>query len=369
MQSATRSRRSRPSIRGSGRSPNTSSTPLPQADEIGRARKLYRWLLDNVENGDETDPRRIIIGKRGNLWHGFRMLCRALGIEVRYAVAENRLAPPPHGPFSEATLFTQPVAEIQGQTGRAWLTLGSKYAPFGYLSADVRGMPAYFVDGARERTTVPEQGAADGIAFSGHGRLDASGSLELELVEQFSGKLAMALRRGLSQVPEQQLHEILESNLLAQTLHGGSLENHTIEHRDDYDVPLVIRMTVHVARFAQRSGKDLIITPPLSPDFGRLATLPSRQTPLLIPETLHRDVDVTIDLPSKATASGLLPATITDGKARVAVTDSTSGNVLRLTRSIDIPAGRIQPAEYEAFARFAHASDDAVSREIRVTLP
>ena len=277
--------------------------PLPASDEIGRAKRLYRWLLDNVEPADEIDGRRVIIGKRGNLWHGFRMLCRAIDLNVRYAVAQNRLAPPPIGPLSQSTLFTQPIAEIAGKHQSSWLTLGNKYAPFGYLSADVRGMPAYFLDGARERTAVPEQGSADGIAFSGHGKLDASGALTIDLVEQFSGKLAMALRRGLSQVPEQQLHEVLESNLLAQTLHGGSLVAYKIERRDDYDSPLVIRMSVKVARFAQSSGKNLLISPPLSPDFGRLAALPSRQTPLLIPETLHRDIAIDIELPEKCDAS------------------------------------------------------------------
>jgi cellulose synthase operon protein C len=344
-------------------------SPLPASDAVGRAKKLYRWLLDNVEAGDEADGRRVVIGKRGNLWQGFRMLCRAQGITVRYAVAKSRLAPPPLGPLSRATLFTQPVAKIDGAKQSAWLTLGNKYAPFGYVSADIRGMPARFLDGDHEEVTVPEQGGADGIAFSGHGQLDASGSLTMDLVEEFSGKHAMALRRGLSQVSEQQLHDVLESNLLAQTLRGGSLLRFTIEHRDDFDAPLVIRMSVKVSRFAQAAGKKLVFSPPLAPDLGRLATLPSRQTPLLIGETLHRRIDIQIDLPKGATVEGLAADTLTDGDRKVSVSDVTKAGTLSIVRAIDIPAGRIQPTDYPTFAKFARQADDSLSRAIQITLP
>lgn len=343
--------------------------PLPVKDEIGRARRLYRWLLDNVEAGDESDGRRVIIGRRGNLWQGFKMLCRAVGVPVRYAVAKSRLAPPPEGPLSEATLYSQPVAAIEAGRQTAWLTLGNKYAPFGYVSADLRGMPAYFVEGARERTTVPDRGSEDEIAFSGSGKLDASGGLTLDLVEQFSGKIAMALRRGLSQLPEQQMQEALESNLLAQTLRGGSLIKYSIEHRDDLDSPLVIRMNVKVSRFAQQSGKTLVIVPPLSPDLGRLATLPSRQTPLLIAETLRRIVALDVELPKGATVSTLSQANLTESDRRVLVEDSFSGGVLHLKRTIDLPAGRVQPAQYAHFAAFAERADDALSRAIQVIVP
>jgi hypothetical protein len=343
--------------------------PLPGSDDVGRAKRLYRWLLDNVESGDESDGRRVIIGKRGNLWQGFRMLCRALGIPVRYAVAQSRLAPPPGGPLSRSTLFSQPVAVIEGKREQAWLTLGNKYAPFGYVSADLRGMPAYFLEGARELTKIPDRGSEDEIAFSGSGKLDANGSLSLDLVEEFRGKLAIQLRRGLSQVPEQQLHDVLESNLLAQTLRGGSLVRHSVEHRDDYDAPLVIKMTVKVSRFAQQNGKSLVLSPPLAPDLGRLATLPSRQTPLLMGETLRRRIAVDIELPKGATAAGLAEATLSEGDRRIAIRDASRNGVLRIERTIDLPAGRIQPAEYPKFAAFAQQADDALSRAIQIRLP
>src|SRR5262249_26875203 len=146
----------------------------------------------------------------------------------------------------------QPVARVGDDRINAWLTLGNKYAPFAYVPAEVRGMNARFVDGEQfPSAVVPEHGKSDAIVFSGKGGLTENGQLALELVEEFSGRIAMGLRRGLSQVAEQQLHDVLESNLLAQMLRGGELGRFTVEHRDEPDEPLVIRMNVTVARFAE----------------------------------------------------------------------------------------------------------------------
>ena len=78
------------------------------------------------------------------------------------------MATPVEAPAEALDRATRKIENKGGKAARAtdaaWLTLGNKYAPFGYLPVEVRGMPAYFVDGdARERTTVPEQGRADGL--------------------------------------------------------------------------------------------------------------------------------------------------------------------------------------------------------------
>jgi hypothetical protein len=251
-----------------------------------------------------------------------------------------------------------------------WLTLGNKYAPFAYVPAEVRGMTARFIDGAAfDQAIVPTDGKADAIAFSGKGRLTENGQLTLELVGEFSGRVAIGLRRGLSQVAEQRLHDVLESQLLAPMLRGGELGNFKVEHRDDPDAALVIRMSITVSRFAQRDGKVLRISPPLSPELGRLATLPARQTPLLIGESLHRRIDVTIELPEAAKPDAVTAATVEEGGRRVVVSDSADGRVLRIQRSIDIPAGRVQPEQYAQFAQFAHRADGALSRPITARLP
>ncbi|MBM4364227.1 MAG: hypothetical protein FJ104_16225, partial [Deltaproteobacteria bacterium] len=261
---------------------------IPARDVEARARRLYRFLAENVEPGEETDGRRVVFGRHGNLWQGFRMLCRAAGVPVRFAVAESRLATPPRGPLSEAQRFTQPVAEVLTPRGSTWLTLGGKYTPFGWLPSDLRGMRARLLDGSIGREVLlPEGGVLDSVELTGKGQLGADGSLSLELAQRFTGKLAMQLRRGLDQLPEERLHAVLETQMLAQTFRGGELQRHVVERRDELDAPLTIRMTVRVPRFAERAAGALVITPPFGADLARLATLPERRTPLLLSEALH----------------------------------------------------------------------------------
>ena len=136
--------------------------PLPPSARSERARKLYRWITANVEEGQESDGRRVVVGKNGNLWRGYLTLCRALGIQADYAVVQNRLTLPPSGPFSSALVYTQPLLRVRGDKGEQWLTLGSKHAAFGYLPAEVRGMPAVvFTEKGPEKAQTPAGGALD----------------------------------------------------------------------------------------------------------------------------------------------------------------------------------------------------------------
>ncbi|HEX3775086.1 MAG TPA: hypothetical protein VHV51_11520, partial [Polyangiaceae bacterium] len=136
--------------------------PVTQRSE--RAKRLYRWIVANVQEGDESDGRRVVIGKNGNQWRGYIALCRALGIPVSYAVAQNRLSLPPSGPFSEAMLFTQPLLHVSGDHEPIWLSFGGKYTPFAYVPAEARGMPAYVLtDDKPVPAQVPAAGALDNL--------------------------------------------------------------------------------------------------------------------------------------------------------------------------------------------------------------
>jgi len=341
---------------------------VPASARTKQALRLYRWVLANVETGAESDGRRVIIGKHGNRWRGFMTLCRSLDIPVRYAIAKNRLVSPPVGPISKAGQFTDPLLRLQGDKGPVWLTVSSKYAPFGYVPAELRGTTAYLLGGdhAKELTT-PGSGTQDSVVYQGTVKLATDGSAKIQLSQSFYGKYAMALRSVLSQLPEGRLHDVIESRLLGRELRGARLEHYSIQHRDDLDAPLVIQTQATMSGFAQQSGNSLVVSPPFAPRISQLTTLPARQTPLLIGEATHQEVRLTIQLPKGAhVESTLAPGTIKDADRSVIVKDSFQNGALVLDRVIDIPAGRTQPADYPAFVQFARQADDAVSSNIRV---
>ena len=51
--------------------------PATAIDE--RARRVYRWVLEHVQDGKETDGRRVMTGGTGSRQAAFRYMLRLLG--------------------------------------------------------------------------------------------------------------------------------------------------------------------------------------------------------------------------------------------------------------------------------------------------
>ncbi|HVJ14111.1 MAG TPA: DUF3857 domain-containing protein [Polyangiaceae bacterium] len=342
--------------------------PLPRKATGERAKRLYRWVTDNVEEGQEEDGRRVVIGKSGNLWRGFMMLCRAQGIPIEYAVVQNRLSLPPTGPFSSLGVYTQPLMRVKTDKGQTWLAMAGKFAPFGYVPAETRGMPAkVLVNGEWQPLKVPSDGVVDRIEVDGDVKLAADGSAELELAQAFHGKYAMGLRGVVAEFSEQQLRDAIESQLLGRSLRGVQLLSHKVEGVDNPDAPIVIRTRSKMRTFAQAVGGSLLIQPPFTTRVSQFASLPVRQTPLLIVEPTQQSVRLEIKLPAGATIQTPVGAKrVEDGERKVVVGDKLDGARLTLSREIFIPSGRIQPDQYGRFLDFARRADDALMSSVRL---
>ncbi len=342
--------------------------PLGPSQKLARAKKLYRWILANVEKGEENDGRRVIIDKSGNRWKGYITLCRALGIKTNYVIARNRLAAPAVGKLSEALLYNQPILRIDTEKGAQWLTLSSKYAPFGYVPANVRGVEGYLLtDKKLKKIVTPASGEQDRVEYVGTVKLSADGSAKIDIVQSYYGQYAMQLRAALDRIPERQMHDVLESRLLGRSLRGARLIKHKLENLSELDAPMSIHMTAQMSGFAQPSGGMLLIDAPFTPGVSRMATLPTRQTPLLIPERTRQRVKLTIKLPKGMRVDGKLGALDVKDTMRAAkVTDRFKSGTLTLERELFLDAGRVKPSEYAKFANFTRQVDAAMDRQIRL---
>ena len=343
--------------------------PLPPEAKEARARKLYHWLTSNVEEGSEADGRRVVVSKNGNLWRGYLVLCRALGIQADYAVVQNRLTLAPSGPFSSSMIYTQPLLRVRVPKADLWLTLGSKHAPFGYVPAEVRGMPAIVFNGdGWDNTRSPAAGALDRASTDGKAVLATDGSAAVDLVQTFQGKYATGLRTVLSQLPERQIRDAIEGRLLGAALRGVELLEYHIEGVNDPDAPIRIVTRSRARSFAQLVGTTLMIQPPgFTPRLGQFATLPTRQTPLLMVESVAQDLHLAVELPAGTSVEvAPTPKNLTDGERRVEVNDAVKGQTLVFERHVSLPAGRIQPQEYPAFLEFTRRADEALAGSVRV---
>jgi tetratricopeptide (TPR) repeat protein len=343
---------------------------VPSERRAERAKLLYRWLVSNVQEGEEGDGRRVIIGKNGNLWRGFITLCRAVGIGTEYSVAQSRLTLPATGPFSSASMLSLPLLRVNTEKGDVWLSLGSKYAPFGYVPAEARGMPAYALTEAGPRATrVPSDGLVDRVSYTGDAELAADGSAVVQLEQTLHGKYATGLRGALAEMPAQQVRDVVETRLVGNALRGARLEKYELLHVDDPDKPLIVRTKSRVPSFAQVAGSLLLVAPPFAPRIGQLAALPARQTPLLVVDSTEQQVRLTLRFPPGASLAAPIAAQeVADGAYRVLIRDRQEGNTVILDRQIMLPAGRVQVAAYPAFLRFARRADDSLSASVRIRL-
>jgi tetratricopeptide (TPR) repeat protein len=346
-----------------------------------RAKRIYRWVLDNVQPGRERFAPRIITGKAGDRTRAFLHLCQLAGIDARVGMVQNRMSPPPLGPFSRALKFTEPAVRLATERGPRWLTVGERFAPYGYLPSYLRGQPAVLLDLPEpwtkdeplpivtERTEAA--GAADRIATTGLAKLRSDGSAELRLEQRYHGKYAVVLRSRLNGVPEPRLRDVLEAEVLGLALPGARLAELEIVDLDDLDAPVGLTMTVEAPSFAKPAEDGLAVTVPFVPRLGLLAELPSRETPLYIAEKVATDLSVrlTVELPvGSEVVTELEPISLKDDGRRVDNRDRLEKGKLVLERSISVPAGRVQPNRYPAFRTFAVGADAALHRRVRVKL-
>jgi hypothetical protein len=356
-------------------------TGVPANDVRERVRRIYRWVLANVEDNDqEGDGRRVVMGKSGRRGSGFLYLAHTLGLPVEIAAVRNRLTPTDEGPISEALAFQNvavrldtrppgaPCPPAGGGCAPLWFTVSDRHAPFGYLPAELRGQPAVLLDERLTRETTPAGGSPDGIVYEGDVELRADGSASVAVEQRFVGLMGIRLRGELEKTPEPRLLDVVEGNLVARALPGSRLQSLKVLDREDPDKPLTLKMRIEVPNFARKRGEILLFKAPFAMLVSsHMASLESRQTPLLLPEATHSEVRLRVRLPEGARVEGDVgPLEARDGERTAASRDSLAGGVLAIDRRLDVPAGRVPVAEYARFRRFANDADELALREYAV---
>ncbi len=351
---------------------------IAKLGNVDRAKRLYRWVLDNIEPSRESDPRRSVVGKSGSRIEAFLYLCRLVGVDVSYTVIQDRATAPAAGPFTEAELFTQVAVAIP--TGKAkgddvWTVVDDKYAPFGYIPSSLRGQPAVILRPSLPRVVTGTGGPPDGVVHKGKVVIAADGSARLSIDQSYTGKLAIILREQIQKIPdEEKLRTAIESELLPGALPGARVRSLEVRGLADLDDPLVLHLEVEVSGLAKRQRGVLVVAPPFAGSLtvSPLAALEKRETPIVFPPglALRVGVELTLELPKGAKIESQPPTASQENDGRTfKVADHYEGATYVIDRVLDVPAGRVSPDRYEAFAAFARAADQSLHSDIIVRLP
>jgi hypothetical protein len=364
-------------VRGKlGKGKRIDSIPLDE-----RARRIYRWVLDTVQEGEERDGPRIVTGKSGDRTQAFLFLCRLVGIDARLGAVRDRLNPPARGPFSEAEAFDSPAVRVATKSESRWLLVQERFAPYGYLPSALRGQPAVLLETRRpvqseklptlERERTSTGGAESTIVHQAEGKLHPDGGADLELTQTYHGRYAIQLRSALSNVPAARRKDEVEGKLVGAALPGSRLEKLALPTLDQLDEPVVMRMQVAAPAFARPSHSELVLEVPFLGSLEPLVQLTERQTPLYISERVATRARVTlsVELPKGArVVTPLVPKTIEHDTLTVRVADRVEAGVLHVSRELDLPAGRIQPDRYAEFRERVLEASEALNRSLRIAL-
>ncbi len=339
---------------------------VPESAVDERARRLYRWAVEHVQDGKETDGRRVMTGASGSRQAAFRYMLRLLGIESELALARNGLATPPIGKMSEVEQYEALVMRLTTEGGPRWLTVRDKFAPFGYIPAELRDQPAIRLTTGMPSEIVHAPGAADGIVYEGRADVRGDGSAELDLTVTFAGDRAIAWRNALDHIPEAKLYDFVEREIVAPSFDGGHVREIKLDAVDVRDQPLVMHLRVEAPELAKPTAGGLSLRPPFVPALAQLAALPERHTPLLRRASWRSRVKVRVVLPE----SMKMPASVPHGEARdggasVLVADAVNGHAIDFDRVVDLPAGRVTPGEeYVAWQKFIREADTLLSQNV-----
>ncbi len=341
---------------------------VPSGATDERARRLYRWTLQHVQDGKETDGRRVMTGGSGSRQSAFRYLLRLAGMSSELALVRDGLSTQPLGKMSEIDQYDALLLRLTTDRGVRWLTVRDRFAPFGYVASELREEPAIRLVPGAPRDVVHAPGAVDRVIYEGRADVDASGAAKLDLTLTFDGNRAIAWRTALDRIPQAKLYDFVDRELVAASFDGGHARDIKTDDADALDKPLVMHLKVDVPEFGKRVAAGLAIHPPFAPNLGQLALLPSRRTPLLRPASWRAEVRLHVVLPESTRMPATLPhGQERDGDAYVLVRDVVNGHAIDFDRVIDLPSGRVQPGdEYAKWQTFARNADALVSRDVLI---
>ncbi len=346
-----------------------------------RARRIYRWVLDNIQPGKERVGQRIITSQSGDRTRAFVFLCGLVGVDARLGLVRDRLSPPAKGPFSEAEYYNVPAVRIRTAKGSRWLLVHERFAPYGYLPSSLRGQPAVVIQHRKAVTSVQPPplekeltttvGSDIGVTHTGTITLRENGSAEIQLTQVYHDRWAFQLRKWLTGVPEKRRKEELEARLLGLALPGAHVKKLSLPNLDKIDEPVRVIMTIEAPNLARLAEGELVLDIPFMGSVGRLVRLPTRQSPLYIGEryATRTRIEVTVKLPKGATVvSATDGTTIKTAQIAARVRYRRRKGELVVKREVSLPAGRIQPEAYTAFREKVLEADEALTSSIRIRL-
>jgi cellulose synthase operon protein C len=293
-------------------------------------------------------------------------LLRAVGVPAEFAMVRTRSAGDVAKDAYSVQLFNHAVAYVPSLN--LFLDGTAEYAGLGELPPDDQGALAVTVDdqGKATRRKVPFS-APDSNRVSRHltARLDKAGRVEFESQTDFQGFFAAEQRRNsetndlagsyratLAQFyPTVKIaHAVAEGTARASQLVDLKIEGSIDAAQGEREVTL--RSSLNTAGLTRKYAPERL-----------------RRNPVLVPVTASEHEVFDYELPESAKTELPPNTNLHTPFGKVEVSYVRDGRKLRVETYTELVPLTVKVADYAAFRAFCKSADEALQREVRVTLP
>lgn len=344
-------------------------------DDVTRARRLYAWVLEHVEDADSVFEQAapMLAQRTGDRNRVLRYLLGLVGVESELVLARSIASDQTDAKVANDQTFTNLLVRVAPEDHEpVFLSLKERGAPFGYVPPGLRGQEALVLAPGAPRVTLPEGASGqDRHTAEMSLALGTDGSARAKMVEVYRGAGAVAWRNNLEGVPDAVLQERFGKQYVARLIPGARLTELEIEGRDDPELPFVLRYAFEVSNLGRRQGNRWILPTLLPPRFAsRYASAAKRTTTQVVAPPFEQHFTLRVDVPgSVALPPSWKPVRLAGpGGARFAMRAARDGDTLVVERKARIPLQRVSADGYPKWAAFCRAADQVASREIPLTL-
>lgn len=343
------------------------------------ARALHAVLREHVRPGGAAlqmgMPASVALSSgEGNRVTIALALAKILGLDARLVLARPIEMRGAQLDCPSPAVFGYPLVEFATGTTSAFQDYSEVDLPYGSFPARLAGsdalevplsekLPTRLIDLPRPENKVLEETSAD-LVLEADGR--AHGTLTITLRDV----AAAMLRRIFREAPAEQ-RGVMFRQMANDTFAGAIVEDTAVTGEKDPDADVVLTLRFSGASFGRRTQAGFaipVIHHPLSL-FNEYASLPSRNTALLVDAQEYRRDVLRVTLPAGFTAAEVPPpVTAGDTFGAYSLLVKTTPGGLEVIRNAIVPPSRIEPEGYGPFREFARTIDQAESREVGLTV-
>ncbi len=328
-----------------------------------KMRALDDWVRKHIRHGGSIElPATLTLAKEeGNRITLLASLLQAIDIPSEILLARSQKAARLDGALPDLESFDQALLKV----GDRFVDPRFRHSAMGLLSPPLRGAEAFSLGGSSALVTLPSQ-SDDRRAMRLEISLSADGGADVVAHEHLTGWPALEWREGIEKLTQDRLRPEFEQHTLGYFFPGSSLIDLTWQNQDQDDRPFELTYRFHSPHLARRDRGCLLFGAPFPSLLEkRYVGVAVRKTPLDVEYTAPTRIEAQVKTPSGLQLKLGAPVSLS-GFGTLSQSLSRTPDGFAFDAKFEMPAGRVEPARYADFERFAVEVDRAEARAAEV---